>query len=120
MTERTVQTQAHAVIWIDHRVAKIFSVGLTGVSASAVRAHSSSPHHKASTSGEGDSTFLARVGQALGSCTDLLIIGPGIEKTKLMHFLKTNRPTLALHVESSDHPTEREIVALGRKRFHLD
>ncbi|WP_082747640.1 hypothetical protein [Bradyrhizobium macuxiense] len=118
MTKRKVQTQAHAVIWIDHSVAKIFSVGLTGVSASAVRAHSLSPHRKANT--EVDSTFLARVSDALGNCTDLLIIGPGIEKTKLEHFLKTNRPTLTVHAESSDHPTEREIVALGRKRFHLD
>lgn len=118
MTERTVQAQAHAVIWIDYRVAKIFSVGLTGVSASAVRAHSSFPHHKASA--RGDLTFLARVSEALGNCTDLLIIGPGNEKTELMQFLKTTRSTLTVHVESSDHPTEREIVALGRKRFHLD
>jgi len=25
-----------------------------------------------------------------------------------------------LHAEASDHPTDREIIALGRRRFGLD
>ncbi|VIO72914.1 hypothetical protein CI1B_45630 [Bradyrhizobium ivorense] len=117
---------SHAVVWIDHFIAKIFSIGLTGVSAAAVRAQLSSHHlhHKANAIGSGrvhdDATFLARISEALGNCTDLLIIGPGTEKTELMQYLKVVRPELNLHVESSDHPTDREIIALGRKRFHLD
>jgi stalled ribosome rescue protein Dom34 len=123
MSEITSQTHAHAVVWIDHLVAKIFTIGLKGVSAEAVRAYLPSQHlhHKANAVGDGgvleDSTFLVRVGAALRECTDLLIIGPGTVKTELMNYLKAARPDLNLHVESSDHPTEREIVALGRRAF---
>ena len=126
MSEITVQIHARAVVWIDHLVAKIFGVGLTGVSAAAVHAHLPSQHlhHKANTIGDGrvqpDPTFLARVGEALSSCTDLLVIGPGTEKTELVDYLKAERPDLNLHVEACDHPTDREIVALGRQRFRLD
>ncbi|MGY4318631.1 hypothetical protein [Bradyrhizobium sp. JR3.5] len=126
MSEIALQTHAHAVVWIDHLVAKIFGIGLTGVSATAVHAHLPSQHlhHKANTIGDGrvqaDATFLARVGEAVGGCSDLLVIGPGTEKTELMQYLRTARPGLNLHVEPSDHPTDGEIVALGRKRFRFD
>jgi hypothetical protein len=125
MSEMTLQSHAHAVVWIDHLVAKVFGIGLTGVSATAVHAHLASQHlhHKTNTIGDGrvqpDGTFLARVGEAVRGCSDLLIIGPGIEKAELTQYLKAERPDLNLHVESSDHPTDAEIVALGRKRFHL-
>ncbi|WP_407151265.1 hypothetical protein [Bradyrhizobium sp. ORS 86] len=126
MSGMTVRTHVHSVIWIDHFIAKIFSVGMTGASATAVRARlpSQQLHHKANTTGPGciheDPTFFIRVGEAVGGCTDLLIIGPGAEKTDLMHFLIRARPDLTVHVEPCDRPSDREIVALGRKRFHLD
>ncbi|MFB9261598.1 hypothetical protein ACFFWD_00090 [Bradyrhizobium erythrophlei] len=81
MSDRT-SPHTHAVVWIDHLIAKIFSMGLTGVSATAVHAQLSSRHlhHKASTIGSGrvqdDSMFLVRVGEAPDGCSDLLIIGP--------------------------------------------
>ena len=126
MNEMTLQSHAHAVVWIDHLVAKVFGIGLTGISTTAVHAHSVSQHlhHKANTIGDGrvqaDATFLARVGEAVGGCSDLLVIGPGTERTELMQYLRTARPDLNLHVEPSDHPTDGEIVALGRKRFRFD
>ncbi|MCP3392120.1 hypothetical protein NLM27_25370 [Bradyrhizobium sp. CCGB12] len=112
------QIQSHAVVWIENPIAKIFFIGLTGVGAATVRAH------KVCTIGASgvndDSTFLVRVGSALSSCTDLLIVGPETEKTKLTHFLRTNRRDLTIRLETSHPSTDREIVALGRKRFRLD
>ncbi|NEU96136.1 hypothetical protein FNJ47_09895 [Bradyrhizobium sp. UFLA 03-164] len=125
MSEMTLQSHAHAVVWIDHLVARVFGVGLTGVATTTVHAHLASQHlhHKANMIGDGrvqaDATFLARVGEAVSRCSDLLVIGPGIEKAELTQYLRAERPDLNLHVESSDHPTDAEIVALGRKRFHL-
>ncbi|ODM82404.1 hypothetical protein [Bradyrhizobium elkanii] len=125
MNEMTQKSHAHAVVWIDHLVAKVFGIGLTGVSATAVHAHLASEHlhHKANTIGDGrvqaDATFLARVSEAVSGCSDLLVIGPGIEKAELTQYLKAERPDLNLHVGPSDHPTDAEIVALGRKRFRL-
>ncbi len=125
MSGMTAQPHAHAVVWIDHLVAKIFGVGLTGGSAVTVHAELPSQHlhHKANAIGAGrvlaDPTFLFRIGAALKSCTEVLVIGPGTEKTELVHYLRAERPDLNLNVEASDHPTDREIVALGRERFRL-
>lgn len=120
---------AHAVVWIDHLTAKIFPMGLAGVGEVVVHAHPSSTHlhHKANTIGSGhageDKHFLPKVAEALRFCRDILIVGPGTEKSALLHYLKDNRKDLSdtqIHVEAADHPTDREIIALGRRRFGLD
>lgn len=120
---------AHAVVWIDHLTAKVFPMGLAGVGEVVVHAHPSSTHlhHKANTIGSGraeeDKNFLPAVAESLRFCHDILIVGPGTEKAALLHYLQENRKDLAataLHAEASDHPTDREIIALGRRRFGLD
>jgi hypothetical protein len=120
------QTHGRAVVWIDHLTAKIFSMGLTGVTPSIVHAHLSSPHlhHKANSIGAGhveeDPAFLQQVGNALAACWEVLILGPGTEKTALLHHLQRAYPQMALRLETCDHPTDPEIIALGRKHFRLD
>jgi hypothetical protein len=117
---------ARAVVWIDHLVAKIFPMGLTGVDSLSVHAHLESLHlhHKANVIGSGrlhdDPSFLKKIDDALQACTDVLIMGPGTEKTTLMQYLQSARPTMVLRVETSDHPTDNEIIALGKRHFHLD
>jgi len=119
------QTHERAVIWIDHLVAKIFAMGLTGVTSSIIHAHleSSHLHHKANTIGSGrvkdDPVFLAKVADVIAPCYEVLVLGPGIEKTALVDYLKSARPDLAIRIGSSDHPTDEEIIGLGRKHFHL-
>jgi len=119
------QTHTRAVIWIDHLTAKVFSMGLTGVTPSVVHAHlaSSHLHHKANTIGAGkvheDPAFLAQIAEAVKACTEVLIVGPGIEKTALLHHMQKIRPDMKLQVETCDHPSEGEIIALGRKHFQL-
>jgi stalled ribosome rescue protein Dom34 len=119
------QTHRRAVVWIDHLTAKIFTMGLTGVSSSTIKAHldSSHLHHHAGAIGSGhveqDQKFLATVAKAVESCDDVLILGPGTEKTALMRHLQSSRPKIALRMEPNDHPTDEEIVAIGRKHFGL-
>jgi stalled ribosome rescue protein Dom34 len=119
------QTHSRAVIWIDHLTAKIFTMGLTGVTPSVVHAHLASAHlhHKANTIGSGhvadDPAFLGQIAKAVDTCTEVLILGPGTEKTALMHYLQSTHPQIALRVESSDHPSDAEIIAAGRKHFRL-
>ena len=133
MTDTNAKPQdiehAHAVVWIDHLTARIFPMGKAGVGDVVVHAHPSSSHlhHKANTIGSGhaaeDRDFLPEVAKALRFCRDILIVGPGIEKTTLLHYLQANRKDLSatqLHAEASDHPTDREVIALGRRRFGLD
>jgi hypothetical protein len=123
---QTTQMHAHAVVWIDHLTARIFPMGLTGVSHKVVHAHLESEHlhHKANTIGSGhvhdDPAFLKRVAEAVEASSEVLILGPGTEKTALLHLLQSKRPQLQLRMEACDHPTDNEIIAIGRKHFRID
>ncbi|HET7884818.1 MAG TPA: hypothetical protein VFL62_01200 [Bradyrhizobium sp.] len=122
---QTDQLHRRAVVWIDHLTAKIFAMGLTGVSSRVVHAQLTSAHlhHHANAIGSGrvqeDPAFLSAVTRAIEACDDVLILGPGGEKTALKHYLEKARPQIALRLESSDHPTDDEIIAVGRKHFGL-
>jgi|SRR5579871_5940508 hypothetical protein len=119
------QIHHRAVVWIDHLSAKIFTMGLTGVSSSTVQAHlpSSHLHHHANTIGSGhieqDPKFLTAVAKILEGCDNVLILGPGIEKTALMRRLQLAQSKITLRMESNDHPSDAEIIAIGRKHFGL-
>jgi len=120
------QTHSRAVIWIDHLTAKVFSMGMTGVTPSVVHAHLASQHlhHKANTIGPGrveeDPSFLEQVAKAVAPCREVLIVGPGTEKTVLLHHLQSVHPHMVLRLDACDHPTDAEIVALGRKHFRIE
>jgi hypothetical protein len=117
---------AHAIVWIDHLVAKIFPMGRTGVNSLSVHAHLDSHHlhHKANAIGSGkvheDPSYFKSIDDTLKACTEVLIIGPGNEKTALMRHLQAARSGLTLRVETTDHLTDKEIIALGKRHFHLD
>jgi hypothetical protein len=71
---------------------------------------------------EDDPTFLPRIDEVLEHCEAVLVMGPGNEKTLLLKHLKESRRGPGhcdLRAEPCDHPTDREIVALGRRHFHL-
>src|SRR5690349_16557250 len=114
-----------AVIWVDHLTAKIFAMGLGGVMPSLVHADLQSHHlhHKANTIGSGrvqeDHKFLPKIADAIAPCNELLILGPGIEKTMLAQYLQSKRPDVKVRLEPSGHPSDEEIVAIGRKQFGL-
>ena len=118
----------HAIVWLDHRVAKIFYLGLDAVDEKIIHADLANAHlhHKANTVGSGkthdDPSFFPRIDQALEPCESVLIVGPGNEKTLLLKYLKEGRRSAKpsdVHAEPCDHPTDREIIALGRRHFHL-
>jgi len=121
-------TRNHAVIWIDHLVAKVFFVGLGGVDE--VLLHSKLPtehlHHKANSIGSGhvedDQEFLRRVADTVRPSEEILVLGPGLEKTALVSYLHEHWPAVSKHVvrvESCDHPTDPEIVTRAKRYFKL-
>lgn len=118
----------HAVVWVDHLLAKVFSMGVNAVDELTIHAHltSANLHHKANSIGSGkvheDPTFFSRIGEVLQASDAILILGPGNEKTLLLKYLKGSLCSAKernLHTESCDHLSDREIIALGRKHFHL-
>ena len=118
----------HAVVWVDHRVAKIFYLGLDAVDGKTIHSNLATGHlhHKANTVGSGnvpeDPAFFKQIDEALQTSEAVLIVGPGNEKTLLLKYLKEGphaHKARDLHAKPCDHPTDHEIIALGRRHFQL-
>jgi len=119
----------HTVVWIDHQEARIFNFNAEEVDSSTVR--STHPHqhlhHKANTRDSGhaplDREFLERVAQAVAHAGALLITGPANAKKELLTHIERRHPDLAARIsgiETLDHPSEGQLVALARKFFKAD
>jgi stalled ribosome rescue protein Dom34 len=119
----------HALVWIDHHQAKIFHFDASGSDREVV--HSTNPHqhlhHKANSQDSGhaplDKPFLRQVAEALAPAGAILITGPGSAKTELSNYIELTHSDLARRisgVESVDHPTDGQLVALARSFFKAD
>ncbi len=116
----------HAVVWIDHREAKVFHFSPEDVRKLVVHPNDRHVHihHKANTLGSGhareDHNFLTAVIEAIGGAHAVLIVGPGREKTELMKHIAQHAPrqlSSVLGVVTVDHPTDGQLVAHARKYF---
>lgn len=120
--------QYHAIVWLDHREARIFHVS----AAESDRAVVSAPggghlHHKANVTGSGhqgvDKEFFKRVVEGLAHAGAILITGPGNAKAEFKNYVAEHHADLARRisaVEPLDHPSDAELVALARKFFKAD
>jgi hypothetical protein len=119
----------HAIVWIDHQQAKIFHFDADDVESAKIR--SSHPHqhihHKVNSSDSGhapvDKAFLKQVAEGLSSAGTILITGPAGAKKELASYLQQHQPAVAARVaavEPLDHPTDGELVAIGRKFFRAE
>jgi stalled ribosome rescue protein Dom34 len=119
----------YAVVWIDHQQAKIFHFDASGSDLERVR--STHPHqhlhHKANSSDSGhaspDMPFYKHVVEALLPAGAILITGPASAKSELGSYIKHKHPELAERisgVQTVDHPTDGQLLALGRSFFEKD
>ena len=116
----------HAVIWIDHHIAKIFQFNATEAELQTLRPENASMHvhHKTNTVGSGHETlsqaFLHEIAAAVADVGEVLIIGPGNAKAELVTHITQHDPKLRakiLGVETVDHPSDGQIVDYARKFF---
>ncbi len=119
----------HAIVWIDHKEAKIFYVDATEADKLVIPSHATGrhSHHKANVTGSGhqgvDKEFFKRVIAALTNAADILVVGPANTKAELKNYMADFVPELASHivgVESLDHPSDRQLIALARKFFKAE
>ncbi len=119
----------HAVVWIDHREARIFHVNPTDVERLVL--HPDRPtrhiHHKADAIGSGhaaeDHKFLQAVTRSIADAHAVLITGPANAKTDLVKHIGEHDPQLAksiVGVETVDHPSDGELVAHARRYFKAE
>lgn len=120
------QHHFHAVMWIDHREARVFHFGRDDVETLVL--HPDKPtrqvHHKSNTIGNGHETlpseFLHAAAKSISDAGAVLITGPANAKTELMAHIKKHDPELLkiiLGVETVDHPSDAQLVAYARKYF---
>jgi|SRR5579863_8848512 len=119
----------HAVVWIDHHEARIYKFNASEVARTTV--HSSHPHqhihHKANAGDSGhapvDAGFLEGVTRAVMAAGAILITGPANAKTELAGYMRREHPDVCKRisgVETLDHPSDGELVALARRFFKAD
>jgi stalled ribosome rescue protein Dom34 len=114
----------HAVIWIDHREARVFHFSSTEVERLVL--HPDHPtkhiHHKANTIGSGhaspDQDYLQAVAESISDAGAVLIAGPANAKTELVEHIRLQDPRLIkiiAGVETVDHPSDAQLVAYARR-----
>jgi stalled ribosome rescue protein Dom34 len=124
-----MSTHYHAVVWIDHKQAKVVHFNADASDPAVV--HSSDPHlhlhHKANANDSGhaavDKKFLERVAKAIEHAGAILVVGPASAKTELQTYLTHSHPTLAARisaVQTMDHPTDGQLLAHARQFFKAD
>lgn len=124
--EGAVKLHQHVCVWIDHREARVFGIGLETVDEEHI-VEAGPLHHihrKADQVGKGkaepDQAFLGLVADTLGEARAILIVGPGQARHEFAAYLDQHHPAIAQRVwasKSMDHPTDREIVATARQFF---
>lgn len=116
----------HAVIWIDHKEAKIFHFNKDEADHKVIKPDNPERHihHHANTMGSGHAktsdTYLHEVAQAVADAGAILITGPANAKVELMHHMQKHDPLLAKRVaavETVDHPSDGQLIAHARKYF---
>lgn len=119
-------THYHAVVWIDHREARIFFFDRHAFDEVKISSkdHNCHLHHKAgNVSGNRtpeDQHFFHEVVDALKPASEWLITGPSSAKLELMKHIQKHDHEFSDHVvgiESADHPTDKQLVAHARAYF---
>ncbi|MBN8968878.1 MAG: translational machinery protein [Rhizobiales bacterium] len=119
----------HAVVWVDHRRARIFHIDLAGYDQIVIRSRPESEniHHKANEIGAGHATedeeFMGEIATALQDAGRILILGPGNEKNALYDFLQQNNAEFrkrVVAIGSSDHPSDEEVIDYAQRYFGFE
>jgi len=116
----------HAVVWLDHREARIFFFDRH--SMDEIDLATNSPNHhlhhrKGSVAGKRspeDQHFFHDIVNVLKPAREWLLMGPGSAKLELVKHVHKHDHSLSDHivgVESADHPSDKQIVAHARAYF---
>jgi stalled ribosome rescue protein Dom34 len=112
----------HAVVWIDHKQARIFRFNVEEADRTVVRDHVVRDLHSRQKrtghrTGE-NKPFFEDVARAIADAGAILIVGPADEKDLFAKFLAEKHPAIKAHVEGvekADHPTDGELLDYARR-----
>jgi stalled ribosome rescue protein Dom34 len=113
----------HAIVYLDHHHARVFHLdGSNQRDLKLTEASARETDHRHATDGKKPSheAFFHAVARSLRDANEILVVGPGTAKSEFKHHLEQHDAAVNQHVvgvESVDHPTEGQLLALARQRF---
>ena len=118
-------SKRHVAVWIDHVHAKLFHVEPETFDVQKITAPAHELTRKAVEQGRhaGSEDYYHQIADALRSADEILLLGPSSAKLDLFRHLHRHDHLVAdkvLGIESSDHPTDPQIVAHVRHYFHRE
>ncbi|EJL88478.1 hypothetical protein PMI15_00774 [Polaromonas sp. CF318] len=110
----------HAVVWLDHHQAQLIQFDAEQSEAHKLHAHShATPQHGSEVRTQHE--FFGEVCDALDGVESILVTGGHTAQADFRHYVDKHRPALAPRItgwETVDHPSEAQLLALGRQRRH--
>jgi stalled ribosome rescue protein Dom34 len=122
----TVPTRA--AVWLDHHQARVFHVDLDSFDEQTLQApqHRFHRHPKGPSEPhehpDAETAFYEQIARALASADRILLLGPSTAKSQFVKYLDSHARSIAdkvVGVETSDHPTDAQIVAHVRSHFRM-
>lgn len=119
-------SHSHAIVWMDSREAHVFRFSADDVDKQRIRSHNPfrKIHHKAGVIGAGhvhlDHGYFGEIAEALSGVQEWLLTGPGAAKQEMVSYIEQHLPNLKqslCDVQTSDHPTDGELVDQARRAF---
>jgi stalled ribosome rescue protein Dom34 len=116
----------HAVIWIDHKEARIFHVHPEATDETTVLAPQHHVHRHPKGHGEAREhpddahRFFGEVARGLEGVDAILIVGPSSAKLEFFRYVHEHERRLeskVVGIETADHPTDGQIVAHAKSYF---
>lgn len=115
----------NAVVWLDHTKAHVIHFDKDASESESLKTHSTHPHprqnHGDTHASENDNTlFFTDIANVLTGSEQILVVGPGEEKTAFIKHLASKAPAIAgkvKAVETVDHPSDGQLLAYARQHF---
>jgi stalled ribosome rescue protein Dom34 len=118
----------HAVVWIDHKEARVFAVDAQAVSPSIVQSapahihrHPKDQEVRVRNHPDDEQRFFHEVTRVLEGGGQILLVGPSKTKLHFLRYLQRHEHALEARIvgiETVDHPTDAQLVAHLRDYFH--
>lgn len=116
---------SYYIVWTDTDHAKLFALRPSGVTVELIQEHAPpgpKVRHQMARQATEQHLFKEVVARLQGA-EAILLLGPGVGKVHLRQYITRASPKdlepKVVGVDTTDHPTDPEIVALGRQRFQL-
>jgi stalled ribosome rescue protein Dom34 len=115
---------ANYVVFLDHDQADIFELHPTKLEEHTLKRREIKNHtgkEKEQNKHKDEGKYFKELVTALAGANEILLVGPGMAKTHFMHHIESHHQTTLskkiVGVETVDHPTDGQIVALAKKFF---